>query len=290
MKNNLVQLIGGEVFDPLKFANILFCVWSFPIKHIIYFIHNQSVCHMHNQSWPNLEQMMKTVTTDTSRRTKTRTKIDGDKRTRRPSRSDGTPSRSDEKRTLTYRCYITGFFFFLFNAFSRFKPTSERLRWPPVHRADLPAAVWVCSGSAEDQQGHGAAEKWDEKILPDSPVDTPTTEGWRNSFLLSSPQPLTTSTFSTKKRRSRRRRFQCYGRKWWRWRSWKRELIGPLIVSHHHIVASLAFVLHGGRFKMLIWDWNKLTVRLKSQNLILWERFYSSTVTLNVLLLTFTES
>lgn len=88
----------GLFFDPLKFANILFCVWSFPIKRIIYFIHNQSVCHMHNQSWPNLEQMMKTVTTDTSRRTKTRTKIDGDKRTRRPSRSDGTPSRSDEKR------------------------------------------------------------------------------------------------------------------------------------------------------------------------------------------------
>lgn len=149
-------------------------------------------------------------------------------------------------------------FFFLFNAFSRFKPTSERLRWPPVHRADLPAAVWVCSGSAEDQQGHGAAEKWDEKILPDYPVNTPTTEGWRNSFLLSSPQPLTTSTFSTKKRRSRRRRFQCYGRKWWRWRSWKRELMDPLIVAHHHIVASLVFVLHGGRFKMLIWDWKKI--------------------------------
>lgn len=132
----------GLFFDPLKCANILFCVWSFSIKHIIYFIHNQSVCHMHNQSWPNLEQMMKTVTTDTSRRTKTRTKIDGDKRTRRPSRSDGTPSRSDEKRTLTYRWYIRGLFF----SFLMLSPASNRLQ---KGYDDLQSIVPTCQQQSE---------------------------------------------------------------------------------------------------------------------------------------------
>lgn len=138
-----------------------------------------------------------------------------------------------------------------FNAFSHLKLTSERLRWPPGHSADLPAAVWVCSGSTEDQQSHSAAEKWDENILPENHVNTPMTacgaaapvcvmgkKDWRNFFLLSFPQPLTTSTFSTKKRRSRRRRFQCYGKKWWRWRSWKRELMIPLILTHHRLSRS----------------------------------------------------
>lgn len=80
-------------------------------------------------------------------------------------RRDAIKVRWKQIKTLTDCRYIARSLFSLFNASSRLKRTSERLRWPAVHSADLPAAVWVCGGSAEDQQGHGATEKWDVWFL-----------------------------------------------------------------------------------------------------------------------------
>lgn len=121
---------------------------------------NRSVTRSSNR------QMTKTATTDTRRRTRTRTKIGGDKRTRRPSRSAEMLSRwSRSARAHTPRSpsvvKAAHFTFFFFHFFIKSFHLLERIRRPPVHRANLPAAVWVCSGSAEDQQSYSAAEKYD---------------------------------------------------------------------------------------------------------------------------------
>lgn len=233
-----------EKIKPLVYFspfNILFCVLNIPIMLLLM-----------RRRWGQRLQTRSVVQRLVQRSTETSAHAGGAEAARRHQgqmRED-----KDFDRSQTH-CKVLAF---TFNALSRLNWTSERLRWPAVHSADVPAAVRVCGGSAEDQQGHGAAEKWDVWFC------SSISSCWRNDLRCSSSLWRNSSFhaaidyihFLHKEKKKQEEEVSVL----------RKEVMALKIMKTWAVASSdftssssshCSIFMLGGRFKMIIWDWTK---------------------------------